>query len=36
MKMRQEGLSYAADFKVPAKLMARVNPVVRTRYSEEE
>ena len=36
MKMRQEGLSYAADFKVPAKLMARLNPVVRTRYSEEE
>lgn len=28
MKNRQEGLTYAADFKVPAKLMARYHPVV--------
>lgn len=38
MKKKQEGLTYAADFKVPAKLLARFNPVVTTPIvsSEEE
>lgn len=39
MKTRQEGLTYAADFKVPAKLLARFSPVpvnVATKSSSEE
>ena len=38
MKKKQEGLTYTADFKVPAKLMARFNPVVvpYNNSSEEE
>lgn len=37
MKKRQEGLIYAADFKVPVKLMARFNPVnVQYKNSSEE
>ena len=38
MKKRQEGLSFAADFKVPAKMMARLNPVavVYNHSSSEE
>ncbi len=38
-KKRQEGLTYSADFKVPAKLLARFNPVVikyNNSSSEEE
>jgi hypothetical protein len=42
MKTRQEGLTYAADFKVPVKLLARFNPapvpvrVITESSSEEE
>ncbi len=41
-KTRQEGLTYAADFKVPAKLIARFNPkpvpvaVISESSGEEE
>lgn len=40
LKTRQEGLTYAADFKVPAKLLSRFTPVavdvVSENSSEEE
>ncbi|MGK0379327.1 hypothetical protein [Patiriisocius sp. Uisw_017] len=35
MKKKQEGLTYAADFKVPAKLIARFSPVSPVSSEEE-